>query len=69
MQMPLLVQEDLEQGVPVKIVAADRGYEDTRNHYFLKVRGIESAICRKDNRTEKKDPNKAGWIAMKQKTG
>jgi IS5 family transposase len=66
-QMAKVVEQDLEQGVPVEIVAADRGYDDTRNHYFLKVRGIASAICLKDNRTEKKDPSKRGWIAMKQK--
>jgi IS5 family transposase len=66
-RLPKLVEQDLEQGVPVEIVSADRGYDDTRNHYFLKVRGIESAICLKDNRTEKKDQNKAGWVAMKQK--
>jgi hypothetical protein len=61
------VEQDLEQGGPVQVVAADRAYDDTRNHYFSKVRGIESAICLKENRTEKKDPNKAGWVAMKQK--
>jgi IS5 family transposase len=66
-QMPSLVEQDLEQGVPVEVVAADRGYDDTRNHYFLKVRGIESAICLNDYRTEKKDPSKAGWVAMKRK--
>ena len=66
-QMPSLVEQDLEQGVPVGVVAADRGYDDTRNHYFLKVRGIESAICLNDYRTKKKDPNKKGWVAMKQK--
>ena len=66
-QMPSLVEQDLEQGVPVEVVAADRGYDDTRNHYFLKVRGIESAICLNDYRTEKKDPSKRGWVVMKQK--
>jgi IS5 family transposase len=66
-QMPKLMEEDLKQGMPVEIVAADRAYDDTRNHYFLKVREIESAICLNDYRTKKKDPNKAGWIAMKQK--
>jgi transposase len=66
-QMPSLVEQDLEQGVPVGVVAADRGYDDTRNHYFLKVRGIESAICLNDYRTKKKDPSKKGWVAMKQK--
>jgi len=66
-QMPSLVEQDLEQGVPVEVVAADRGYDDTRNHYFLKVRGLESAICLNDYRTEKKDPSKAGWVAMKRK--
>jgi hypothetical protein len=61
------VEQDLERRVPVQVVAGDRAYHDTRNHYFLKVRGIESAICLKENRTGKKDPGKAGWVAMKQK--
>jgi IS5 family transposase len=66
-QMPSLVEQDLKQGVPVEVVAADRAYDDTRNHYFLKVRGIESAICLNDYRTEKKDPSKRGWVVMKQR--
>jgi hypothetical protein len=66
-QLPNPVEEDLEQRVPVEIVASDRGYDDTRNHYFSEVRRTGSAICLKDNRTKKKDPSKGGWIAMKQK--
>jgi len=56
-------------GLPVKMVAADRAYDDTRNHYMLKVRGVHSAIRLNDYRTQKKDNNKAGWIAMKEKPG
>ena len=66
-QMPLLVWQDLEQGVPAEVAAADRAYDDTRNHHFLNVRGIESAIRLHDYRTEKKDPSKGGSVAMEQK--
>jgi IS5 family transposase len=66
-QFPRLFERDLALGLPVEIVAADRAYDDTRNHYMLKVRGVHSAIRLNDYRTQKKDKNKAGWIAMKEK--
>lgn len=31
-RMPSLVEQDLKQGLPVQVVAADRGYHDTRSH-------------------------------------
>ncbi len=61
------VEQDVEQGVPMEIVAADRAYDDTRNHYFSKVRGIESAIRLNDHRMEKKGPNRTGRAAINQK--
>jgi IS5 family transposase len=64
-QFPGVVERDLALGVPVEIVAADRAYDDTRNHYMLKVRGVHSAIHLNDYRTQKKDKSKAGWIAMR----
>jgi IS5 family transposase len=66
-QFPRLFERDLALGLPVQTVAADRAYDDTRNHYMLKVRGVHSAIRLNDYRTQKKDKNKAGWIAMKEK--
>lgn len=51
----------------MQVVAGDRAYDATRNHYFLKAMGIESAIRLNDYRTEKKDPSKTGREVMKQK--
>jgi IS5 family transposase len=45
-------------------VAADRGYDDGENHYFLEQEGIKLAIRLKTCRTEKKDKNKEGWIKL-----
>ncbi|HJX39141.1 MAG TPA: IS5 family transposase [Anaerolineae bacterium] len=64
-QFPGVLERDLALGLPVEIVAADRAYDDTRNHYMLKVRGVRSAIRLNDYRTQKKDKSKAGWVAMK----
>ena len=66
-QFPRLFERDLALGLPVEIVAADRAYDDTRNHYMLKVRGVHSAIRLNDYRIQKKDKNKGGWMAMKEK--
>ncbi len=61
-QFPGVSERDLAFGLPVEIVAADRAYDDTRNHYMLKVRGVHAAIGLNDYRTQKKDKNKAGWL-------
>ena len=63
------MEQDLERGLPVKVVAADRAHDDTRSPYMLKATGIESAIRLNDYRTHEKDQNKAGWVPMKQKPG
>ena len=34
-QLPELVNRDLELGLPIDTVTADRGYDDGNNHYFL----------------------------------
>ena len=47
-------------------MAADKGYDDGENHYFLEQKGINSAIRLHNYRTEKKDRNKEGWIKLKQ---
>jgi len=60
-----LIEADLQKQVPIKVVAADRGYDDSRNHYWLERTGIQSAICLNDYRTQKKDSNKEIWQAMK----
>jgi len=63
-ELPGLVEKDLAQGIPVEIVAADRGYDDSDNHYLLASRGIQSAIRLKRNRTQKKDASKGVWGAL-----
>jgi hypothetical protein len=47
-------------------IQADKAYDDTQNHYHLDVRGLYSAICLKKTRTEKKDPHKQVWYALRQ---
>ncbi|MBC7222816.1 MAG: IS5 family transposase [Anaerolineae bacterium] len=59
--LPRLVEKDLEQGIPVRVVSGDRGYDDVDNHLFLWSRGMHSAIRLKAFRTKKKDPNKEVW--------
>jgi len=63
--LPPLIESDLEQGVPVGIVAADRGYDDGENHEFLRQKGIASAIHLNRYRTQKKDKDKESWVEMK----
>lgn len=64
--LPSLIEGDLEQGIPVGIVAADRGYDDGENHEFLREKGIDSAIHLNRYRTEKKDENKEIWVRLKE---
>lgn len=64
-QLPKLLGKDLAQGVPVQIVSADRGYDDSDNHCLLWSKGIHSAISLNDYRTEKKDDSKALWQQLK----
>jgi len=59
-----LVDRDLEQKLPVDTYAADKGYDDGNNHYYLEQRNLHSAICLKKTRTAKKDPNKQVWLDM-----
>jgi IS5 family transposase len=63
-ELPGLVEKDLVQGLPVGIVAGDRGYDDSDNHVLLESLGIQSAIRLKRNRTEKKDPHKGVWLRL-----
>ena len=59
-----LVEKDLSKGIALKTVAADKGYDDGENHYYLQEKGINSAIRLKKNRTQKKDDNKKGWLKL-----
>ena len=56
-----LVNNDLKQKLPVDTYAADKGYDDGENHFYLEQHGLHSAICLKRTRTEKKDDNKKVW--------
>ena len=60
-----LVDHDLAQGLPVDTYAADKGYDDGDNHYYLELKKLYSAIHLKENRTEKKDPHKKVWLNLK----
>ena len=64
-QFPTLVEKDEEQGLPVEVYAADRGYDDTENHYLLETKEMHSAIILNDYRTKKKDKNKEVWVKLK----
>ena len=59
-----LVEKDLEKGLEVDTVAADKGYDDGENHYYLEKKGINSAIRLKRNRTQKKNNHKEGWLKL-----
>lgn len=61
-----LVDKDLNKGIEVGTVAADKGYDDGENHYYLGRRGINSAIRLNSYRTQKKDENKEGWVKLKE---
>jgi IS5 family transposase len=59
-----LLEQDLAKEVPVGTVAADRGYDDGDNHALLQSKELHSAIHLNDYRTQKKDPNKQGWLEL-----
>ncbi len=61
-----LVDKDLNKGIEVGTVAADKGYDDGENHYYLEKQGINSAIRLNSYRTQKKDENKEGWVKLKE---
>ena len=59
-----LVEKDLKKGIEIETVAADKGYDDGENHYYLKKKNINSAIRLKRSRTHKKDAHKEGWLEL-----
>jgi hypothetical protein len=59
-----LVEQDRTQNIPADIYAADEGYDDGNNHFYLQHLELQSAICLKDICTKKKDANKEVWIEM-----
>jgi len=65
-RLPRLLDKDLAQGLPVQIVTADRGYDDSDNHCLLWSKDIDSAISLNGYRTQKKDPSKATWLQLQE---
>lgn len=63
-----LMKQDMQQGIHIGVVAADQGYDDGENHYFLEMNGIGDGLCLNHYRTQKKDQNKEGWLALRQST-
>ena len=63
-QLPTLVAKDLALGVPVRTVAADRGYDDSANHVWLRAAGLHSALRLNTYRPRKKDRNKEVWLVL-----
>lgn len=59
-----LVDHDLEQEIGVETYAADKGYDDSENHFHLQEKHLHSAIRLKDTRTKKKDANKQPWLKL-----
>jgi len=49
-----LVAPDQQQKLPIDTYAADKGYDDGNNHFYLELKGLHSAIHLKDNRLGKK---------------
>jgi len=64
-KLPELVNRDLELGLPIDTVAADRGYDGGNNHFFLQKNGLHSAIHLNTYRTQKKDEHKEVWVQLK----
>lgn len=59
-----LIEKDLAKGIEIETVAADKGYDDGENHYYLEQKKINSAIRLNRKRTKKKDGNKEGWLKL-----
>ena len=59
-----LIRHDLKLGLRIRIVTADRGYDDTANHFFLKLSHLWPAIRLNGYRLGKKDSNKQPWEEM-----
>ncbi len=57
-----LVEADLEKGIPAATYAADKGYDDGENHYYLEIHGLNSAISlkKKPHRKEKTKTKRVG---------
>jgi len=59
-----LVDHDLKQKLPIDTYAADKGYDDGDNHYYLELCGLHSAIRLMKTRIGKKDDNRQPWLEL-----
>jgi IS5 family transposase len=58
---PELRAHDRSLGLPTRIYAGDRAYDDTDIHERLRAEGLVSGITLKKQRTQKKDGNREVW--------
>lgn len=65
-ELARLIKHDVKLGLPIRIVTADRGYDDIENHGFLEDAKLKSAIRLNDRRLKKKDRNKDPWLRLVQ---
>jgi IS5 family transposase len=65
-ELARLIKHDVKLGLPIRIVTADRGYDDIANHGFLEETKLKSAIRLNDYRLKKKDRNKGPWERLVQ---
>lgn len=61
---PALRDQDRALGLPTRIYAGDRAYDDTDIHERLEAEGLVSGIHLKACRTRKKDPHTERWHAL-----
>jgi hypothetical protein len=50
-----LVDKDLSKGIEVSTVAPDRGYDDGKNHYYLRQKGINWVLSLNNYPSGKKE--------------
>jgi hypothetical protein len=63
---PDLFAHDLELGLPTHTYGGDKAYDDTDIFERIEQHGMHVGIKLRRTRTQKKDPNKERWIALKQ---
>ena len=61
---PKLREHDRALGLPTRIYAGDRAYDDTDIHERLEQEGLVSGITLNDYRTKKRDANKERWLEL-----
>jgi len=62
---PDLLAHDQALQLPTTTYGGDRAYDDSDIYERLEAAGLHLGICLRRFRTEKKDPNKERWMALK----